>query len=523
LAGARISKNAPAQENRPAPIIIPNVDDDNGDGVSDGLVAAVNGAVDDDILQMRIEPGVLLPGGAVVRVVIAEPWTHFARAFIRDSSVGGFRLIQGSVAVNPTEATRDGVVIGVEAIDFAAADRPPMLDLEVSFETQDGRALHKETVKCAIAPFLVSSSLDPVDSVHVVRTNATEKFVRDLEPPVKAAGAELRVTGDPGLPEHDIWVQDAAEIGTATDGERVLHVALHGNRGRKLDDLFAKRFLGKNSGVIRKGNFRGRSAEWIDWFGNLEASPPVKVNGQEFRNGRIYVGTQGKRSMHPDVIAFLEAQGAQAPVLWIDTSWLIIGHVDEIVSWVPSKVGTPYRMLIPSPRLAVEILKKAEKDSPGGILNRGTRREGDKPGEFERAVADALNDQGLMAVQALAQKRIDDVRRTLQSGLGVADDDIIEVPVLFNSSPKEFRSRTYAETVNMVNALVIGSDVIVPDPRGPLVDGKDVLLQAVKDRLEPLGCRVVAIDDFYPYHRWGGEVHCGTNATRRPGVFAAAK
>jgi len=70
-------------------------------------------------------------------------------------------------------------------------------------------------------------------------------------------------------------------------------------------------------------------------------------------------------------------------------------------------------------------------------------------------------------------------------------------------------------TVNMVNGLLLGNDYIVPDPLGPLVDGKDVLLQAVKDRLEPLGCRVVPLDCFYPYHRWGGEIHCGTIATRR--------
>ena len=298
----------------------------------------------------------------------------------------------------------------------------------------------------------------------------------------------------------------------------MIHVALHGNRGKKLDDLFAKRFLGKNTGVIYKGNDRGKSAEWIDWFGNLETSPPVNVYGKEFRNGRIYVGTQGERSMHPDVVRFLEAQGAQAPVLWIDTSWLVIGHVDETVSWVPSKQGTSYRMLIPLPRLAIEILKKAEKDAPGGGLNRGTKRERDLPGEYERPLADALNDKDLMAAQELVQKKIDGVRRTLQDGLGVADDDIIEIPVLFNSSSKYFRGRYYAETTDMVNCLLIGNNVIVPDPHGPLVAGKDVLLQAVKDRLEPLGCRVLAVDNFYPYHRHGGELHCGTNATRRPAV-----
>ena len=44
----------------------------------------------------------------------------------------------------------------------------------------------------------------------------------------------------------------------------------------------------------------------------------MKVNGEEFRNGRIDAGTQGERSMHPEVIKFLEAQGAQGPVLWLE-------------------------------------------------------------------------------------------------------------------------------------------------------------------------------------------------------------
>jgi hypothetical protein len=518
VSNALVSKNAQAQEIRRANVIIPNVDDDNGDGIPDCNAATLSGAIDDDILRMLINPGRALPEGAVVRVEIAEPWTRFARSYLRERPSGAFQLIQGPARVSPDEAKTNGIVIGIEALDFADEGRPPSLAVKIHFETKEGRLLHEETVNCTVAPFLVSCCLDPADAVHVVKTELTERFVNDLAPLVKTAGAGLDIFADASLPANDIWIQDATEIGWATDGVRVMHVALHGNRGKKLDDLFAKKFLGKDFGVIQKGKYRGKSAEWIDWFGNLEVSPPVEVKGKEFGNGRIYVGTQGERSMHPDVVRFLEAQGAQAPVLWIDTSWLVIGHVDETVSWVPSKLGTPYRMLIPSPRLAVQILKKAEKDAPGGILNRGTKRERDRPGEYERPVADALNDKDLMAAQELVQKKIDGVRRTLQDGLGVADTDIIEIPVLFNSSPEYFPGRYYAETTDMVNCLLIGDNVIVPDPHGPLVAGKDVLLQAVKDRLDPLGCRVLSIDDSYPYHRHGGEVHCGTNATRRPAV-----
>jgi protein-arginine deiminase len=497
-------------------MLIPNIDDDNADGIPDAMEAPLAVGTDDDVLQVRVAPPGGLPQGAVVRAEVAEPWSRFARVFIRTTTPHGPVFLVSSAPADPDAAGTDGFVIGIEAADFAAPGRPSTIAVNVTFETKEGRPLRKETIRCAVAPFLISTCLNPAERVQVVRTKMTEAFVRNLQPLVAAAGAELEIIEGPQIPEHDIWIQDAVEIGTASDGERVMHVALRGNRGRELDALFAKKVLGRDFGVIEKGDFRGKAAEWIDWYGNLEVSPPLTAHGRAYKDGRIYAGTQGVRAMHPEVIKFLEAQGAQAPVLWLDTSWLVIGHVDETVSWVPSTVGTPYRMMIPSPRLAVEILGQAEKDAPGQILNRGTRRAGDKPGEFERPVAEALADEGLMAAQRLVQLKIDGVRRTLQAELGVADQDIVEIPVLFNSSNDRFRDRYFAETVNMVNGLLVGNTYIVPDPHGPLVGGKDVLLQAIRDRLEPLGVRVVPLDCFYPYHRWGGEIHCGTNATRTP-------
>jgi protein-arginine deiminase len=512
----RSSREDLAEKDRLRPnILIPNIDDDNGDGIPDVNAAPLAAGTDDDMLQVRVFPEGKLPQGASVRAEIVEPWTLFARAFILQPSSAGSRFVLPPVEVDRTEARKKGVVIGVEAADFPAADRPPTIEVKVTFETREGRPLHDERILCGVAPFLLSSCLDPAEYVQVVKTKATEQFVRNLKPLVKAAGASLEIVEGVSIPEHDIWIQDAVEIGYATDGERVMHVALHGNRGRELDALFAMQKLGRDFGVIKKGDCRGKPAEWIDWYGNLEVSPPITANGRGFRNGRFYAGTQGERAMHPEVIAFLEAQGAQGPVLWLDTSWLIIGHVDETVSWVPSQVGTPFRMMIPSPRLAVEILRRAERDAPGGILNRGTKRDGDKPGEFERPVAEALRDKSLMAAQEYVQGKIDAVRRTVQAELGVADADIIEIPVLFNTESGRFSGRYFAETVNMVNGLLLGNDYIVPDPRGPQVNGRDLLLQAVKDRLEPLGCRVVPLDCFDPYHRGGGEIHCGTNATRR--------
>lgn len=514
---AIFERQAQAHDRRVVGTLIPNIDDDDGDGRPDAAAQVLDPSVEDDLLPVLVKPDAVLPEGARLRVEVAEPWARFVRIFGSDPAGKVLRPLQVPLRLSPGDAGPDGVRLAVEASAFAGAGRPWDIDIVCRFETKDGLPISGKTVTCAVVPFLMSCCLDPADAVHIVRTKLTERFVNDLGPLVEEAGARLSSFENAALPEHDIWFQDATEIGYATDGARVMRVALQGNRGRELDGLFAKAFLGRNSAVVHPGDFRGKSAEWIDWYGNLEVSPPLAVGDRSYPRGRIYAGRQGVRAMHPEVIAFLEAQGAQGPVLWLDTSWLVIGHVDETVSWVPSKAGNAYRMLLPSPRLALEILRRAEKDAPGCLLNRGTKREDSVKGDFADApVAVVLNDGDLLAAQQFAQKKIDGVRRTLQSELGVADADIIEIPVLFGTSPGRFAGRFDALTVNMVNSLLVGETLIVPDPHGPLVGGRDVLLQAVKDRLEPLGCKIAVIDDFYPYHRYGGEVHCGTNATRRP-------
>lgn len=517
--GAALDSQQTAQNRQTIHIIIPNIDDDDGDGLPDFMAHAHNGAIDDELLRVHINPDAVLPEGAVLRGEVPRAWERFIRILRLDPSDNIYRPIPHPLRLNSEDAGRNGVELAIEASAFAGAGRSRQFEIGFCFETKNGVLISRKVVTCLVAPFIMSSCLDPVDALHVVRTKLTERFVDDLRPLVEAAGARLLAFENAAIPEHDMWIQDATEIGFAADGERMMHVALHGNRGMKLDDLFAKSFLGKDSGVVHPGNFRGKSAEWIDWFGNLEVSPPLKARNRSYPHGRIYAGTQGVRAMHPEVVSFLEAQGVQAPVLWLDTSWLVIGHVDETVSWVPSDIGNAFRMLLPSPRLALEILRKAEKAAPGCILNRGTRRHDSEKEEFcDAPVAAVLNDRTLMADQGIVQKKIDGVRRTLQAELGIADADIIEIPVLFNSWPGRFARRYGALTTNMVNSLLVGKTLIVPDPHGPLVEGTDVLLQAVKDRLEPLGCKVVAIDDFYPYHRYGGEVHCGTNATRHPSV-----
>ena len=101
-----------------------------------------------------------------------------------------------------------------------------------------------------------------------------------------------------------------------------------------------------------------KNTRWIDWYGNLEATPPyADSHGKRYPYGRVIVGKQRELTMHPGVMKFLEAQGLQWPPFVVDTSWLAIGHVDEVVNFVPAQNKAGFKVLLPSPQAARDMLE----------------------------------------------------------------------------------------------------------------------------------------------------------------------
>ncbi|MCL1921003.1 MAG: protein-arginine deiminase domain-containing protein, partial [Kiritimatiellaeota bacterium] len=75
--------------------------------------------------------------------------------------------------------------------------------------------------------------------------------------------------------------------------------------------------------------------------GNIMATAPLE--GAPY--GKIMIGTKW-----PQTKAFWERQGIQ-PVINIDTSWLVVGHVDELFMWV-----APNKVLYADPWIAADLL-----------------------------------------------------------------------------------------------------------------------------------------------------------------------
>ncbi|KAI2663825.1 Protein-arginine deiminase type-2 [Labeo rohita] len=114
---------------------------------------------------------------------------------------------------------------------------------------------------------------------------------------------------------------------------------------------------------------------------------------------------------------------------------------------------------------------------------------------------------------------IDWNRDVLKKELGLEEEDIIDLPILFKMIEEKSGTRAVAYYPDMVNMIVLGDQLGIPKPFGPQVNGKCALETEVSSLLEPLGLKCNFIDDFAPYHKLLGEIHCGSNVRREPSPF----
>ncbi|XP_016110830.1 protein-arginine deiminase type-2-like [Sinocyclocheilus grahami] len=117
------------------------------------------------------------------------------------------------------------------------------------------------------------------------------------------------------------------------------------------------------------------------------------------------------------------------------------------------------------------------------------------------------------------QNCIDWNRDVLKKELGLDDEDIIDLPILFKVLEEKTYPRAVAYYPDMVNMIVLGDQLGIPKPFGPKVNGRCALETEACSLLEPLGLKCTFIDDLTPYHKLLGEVHCGSNVLREPSPF----
>lgn len=368
-----------------------------------------------------------------------------------------------------------------------------------------------DTVVFRVAPWIMTpNTLAPLE-VFVCSVEDNEDFVAAVS--AMAEEAKCPVTICP-LPENrnDRWIQDEVEFGYVQAPHKTFPVVFDSPRDLGLKDFPVKSILGPDFGYVARDVLKDASS--LDSFGNLEVSPPVTVGGKEYPLGRILIGSSfprfGGRRMARAVRDFLFAQRVQAPVeLYSD--WLHVGHVDEFLSFIPAPDRKGFRLLLASPSACYQLFKEKQEQGFGEAAMFQGLQAVPKP-----TINEILANEVLRKFNSYVQNCISWNRDILKRELGLAEQDIIDIPQLFQGNEQ---ARANAFFPDMVNMLVLGRHLGIPKPFGPLVAGQCCLEERVRALLEPLGLSCTFINDYFSYHVLSGEVHCGTNVRRKPFAF----
>ncbi len=355
---------------------------------------------------------------------------------------------------------------------------------------------------------------------------------------------------------EDPWVQDMFELAYAAmpkpNGKfQVMHIALRSAQPQRFGAKGPlQEVLNPDTGIVEQwfdsAQFSPKNGDdSLNSTGNFGTIPPYSYNGKTYPLGRILYG-QGQawmrvgggiidsglpggdelelRERYPDrsFVRLLTDQGLQKP-LFIDTAWLAVGHIDELVAFVPAGTPRGWKLVLADPALGWRLMTESYNQGYGAtrFLSKLQRWEAGLPIEFvQRTVADVVNDPKLARAQHVAQAKIAGVLNKLKSETGLQESEIIRVPVLFE--PVYFNQRSFATlTPDAANLVVLGKrSVAVAKQHGPLIGGKDIFEQTIASAFKSAGLSVFWVEDYIQAHGGIGEIHCQSNVLREPGPMA---
>uniref|UniRef100_A0A671KBA3 protein-arginine deiminase n=1 Tax=Sinocyclocheilus anshuiensis TaxID=1608454 RepID=A0A671KBA3_9TELE len=403
----------------------------------------------------------------------------------------------------------------VEGLRFPDKDFDGLVTINLSLLEPCGKGfpetpIFTDTVVFHVSPWIMTpNTLKPVE-VYVCSTNDNYTFLKSIKNLVDKCGYKLKICHE-YMNRGDRWIQDELEFGYIDSPHHQFPVVLDSPRDGDLQDFPYESILGPDFGYVTR-HALNEEVSSLDSFGNLEVSPPVTVNGKSYPLGRIIIGvafptaTRG-RNMTQVVQDFLWAQKVQEPIA-LYSDWLVVGHVDEFMTFVPAPDRKKFRLLLASPDAGYKVFKS--------LQNNGHGKAEMFPGKHSLIFCFK---KSLPSTTVHILNCIDWNRDMLKKELGLDDEDIIDLPILFKVLEEKTGPRAVAYYPDMVNMIVLGDKLGVPKPFGPKVNGRCALETEVCSLLEPLGLKCTFIDDFAPYHKLLGEVHCGSNVLREPSPF----
>lgn len=459
-----------------------------------------------------------------------------------------WHIVDRQMSFNATELSK-GIELRLDGRELVTDAAVWNGTVNVVFEVTDGNKTSVDHVALKQAPVLLHHHLQQPETVLTTAGDDKSspwqaRFVKHLEGTVEQISPDLPVVALEDT--TDIWAQDFLEPAYASmpgpDGPISLRIHLRSAQStRRAGRQVFERLRGPNVGGFQPGRGSGFGWEEINSGGNIETIPPhVSRSGDEYRSGRVITGMHFGVYPADSMLTFLKSQGAQAPLI-LETGWLAIGHVDELVQFLSFDNELGFTIAMADTTSALEVLAKASDAGHGGSTI--ITYDGDitpefpetaflDPTVFNKTIDDVLNDKSLLGVNEYAQKHIDRNIALLLEEIPLPETDILRIPTLFkdvtfpwpqtpDGHPSRLRLAPPGERQvksffpQSINGLVLGSEYVAPKPWGPLVNGKDILEEAIMEIYQRANMTVRFVDDYMSHHVRGGEVHCGTNTLRQ--------
>lgn len=521
-------------------LILNNVDDDDRDGLPDNQNRVIDGKSDWEDLEPVCIRRVALPLNGEFRPLltieeVSEDVT-LTRNRIRVFNAEGQEII-GPNSGQTHYLTADELrslaccdqTIYVEGLKFRTCVRL----LIIHGDEQDELLL--ET-----SPFILTPTTQSPKSNMVV--DVGDSFSKDYIGRFVNACQAARVAPWIIHPEDasgESWIQDEIEWGYTQTARHQIPVVLQMFRESRPSGLqgLAQRLVRPGVGYFEVWNYGEDISHQgaHDSGGNLEVTPPVPGHPL----GRVYFGSRAttsvpvfERRIDERFEFFFLQQGVQSPIN-LRTDWLSVGHVDEVVTFLPTNGGKTFVMLLASPRLGIELLHRMgdaadldmrywkfidraqipapQHSSPPKVKD--LRDLKFSVGAEEPRPVYSFDEYNLGIDKQIFgadhnQPDPDSIKGIFMAELGLTADQIIEVPVLFRNEGSGWAAG--AVCPNMVNLASMGEFCLVGEPFIPLFkDDFGASLQRV-------GLKPLWIDTWINFHVNGGNVHCSSNVVREP-------
>ena len=500
-------------------VFLANIDDDKercpktGDDVdlpkcNDASNEVVDG-VDDalDLARLKTKPWAEAPATATAVLSVADPAKDKVRLFKRTGpGAADFEVLTEDTPLTADEI-RAGVELAIEGKDIVRDSAVWDGFASVTLTVTVGADSATDTVKMRIAPVMTYHHLLAAEEVFVSSTGSPGNAAMrtQLSSACAAGGTPAPTLVD----DQDQWTQDFFEpaftsMPGAGGAQHVMRVNLRSANVAQPDDAknplrSAGAFIftslrGKDTAAIQQFDIKhSQDMDSLNSFGNLETIPPYTLADKTYPLGRIIRGKTPKFFPDPGFVTMMESQAMQ-PAVYIDTHWLLVGHVDETISFVKAPLSKTVRgwvLLVNDPTIAKKMLEDQVTAGNGATpMFVGKNWVDDTTGKAlpaETTIKAVLADTTVMTASADAATEIDGQLVKIKAETGLTDAEIVKIPFLHTTVGQG----SYAYIPGMVNGVLVSeTHFVAPDPHGPVINGKDIFRQAMSDRLAPLGITV---------------------------------